>query len=153
MKTEKIITISNNKKAFFDYNIEDKYICGIRIKGTEIKSIRNGNCSIKESYCLPIDNQIILRNMFVKKYEFGSYNNHEEIYDRTLLLTKQEIKKVSKKVSEKGYTIIPLRVLIVNGWVKIEIGIGKGKKQYDKKNTIRQREEEKRIKKDYNINI
>jgi SsrA-binding protein len=150
MKTE---TIVNNKKSYFNYNIEDKYMCGLRIKGTEIKSIREGDCSIMESFCFIKDNEVFIKNMYIKKYKFGSHNNHDETRDRKLLLTKKEIKKIDKKMSEKGYSLVPLKLLIVDGWAKLEIGLGKGKKLFDKKNTIREKEEKIRIKRDFNTNI
>lgn len=145
MKTEVIV---NNKKAYFDYEIEDKYISGLRIKGTEIKSIRNGDCSIMESFCYIEDGEIFIKNMYIKKYKFGSHSNHNETEDRKLLLTKGEIKKIGKKISEKGYSLIPLRLLIVDGWAKLEIGVGKGKKNYDKRNSLK----EKDIKRDIEQN-
>tara|TARA_R110000772_G_scaffold2410_4_gene8532 strand:+ start:26449 stop:26919 length:471 start_codon:yes stop_codon:yes gene_type:complete len=136
-KEIKMKTIVNNKKAYFNYQIDTKYICGLRIKGTEIKSIRQGDCSIKESFCFIKDGEMYIKNMYIKKYKFGSNNNHEEVHDRKLLLTKNEIKKIDKKVMEKGNSIVPLRVLIVDGWAKLEIGIGKGKKTYDKRAKIK----------------
>jgi SsrA-binding protein len=138
METEKKMkTIINNKKAYFDYEISDKYVAGIRLSGTEIKSVRNGNCSMKESFCFIQDGEIFIKNMYIKKYEFGSYSNHEEVYDRKLLLTKQQIKKIEKKINEKGFTLVPLKIMLVNGWAKIEVGIGKGKKNFDKRESIK----------------
>jgi SsrA-binding protein len=142
---KKIETISNNKKAYFDYEISDKYITGLRLSGTEIKSIRNGNCSIKESFCYIQDNEIFIKNMYIKKYEFGSHNNHEEVYDRKLLLTKQQIKKIDKKINEKGFTLVPLKIMLVNGWAKIEVGIGKGKKNFDKRESIKSKDTKRDI--------
>ena len=151
-KKSKIQTISNNKKAYFNYEVSDKYIAGLRLSGTEIKSIRDGGCSINESFCFINGGEIWIKNMYIKKYEFGSHSNHEEVYDRKLLLTKQQIGKINKKVSEKGFTLVPLKVLLVNGWAKIEVGIGKGKKTYDKREDIKkkdtQRDLERSIKND-----
>lgn len=136
----KVGTIVNNKKSYFNYNIEDKYLCGLRIKGTEIKSIRLGDCSITESFCFIEDGEIFIKNMYIKKYKFGSNSNHEETSDRKLLLTKKEIKKIDKKISEKGYSLIPLKVLIIDGWAKIEIGVGKGKKLFDKRESMKEKD-------------
>lgn len=147
MKT-KTGTIVNNKKAYFNYNIEDKYLCGLRIKGTEIKSIREGDCSIMESFCFIKDNEIFIKNMYIKKYKFGSNNNHDENGDRKLLLTKKEIKKINKQISEKGYSLVPLKLLIIDGWAKLEIGIGKGKKIHDKRESLRDKDMKRDIERD-----
>lgn len=145
METRKtsIQTITNNKKAYFDYNIEDKYTCGFRLKGTEVKSIREGNCSIKESFCYINNGEVFIKNMYIKEYKFGTHNNHDELRDKVLLLNHKEIEKIEKKINQKGYSMIPLKVMIINGWVKIEIGIAKGKKLFDKRNSEREREVEK----------
>tara|TARA_R110000772_G_scaffold5341_4_gene19184 strand:- start:5413 stop:5859 length:447 start_codon:yes stop_codon:yes gene_type:complete len=147
MKT-KTGTIVNNKKAYFNYNIEDKYLCGLRIKGTEIKSIRGGDCSIMESFCFIKDGEVFIKNMYIKKYKFGSDNNHDETRERKLLLTKKEIKKINKQISEKGYSLVPLKLLIIDGWAKLEIGVGKGKKIHDKRDSLK----EKDIKRDIERN-
>jgi SsrA-binding protein len=140
MENKNTKLIVNNKKAYFNYEISDKYIAGLRLQGTEIKSLREGNCSISESFCFITDNEIFIKNMYIKLYEFGSYNNHEEVYDRKLLLTKKEIRKIEKKVSEKGFTLVPLKVFLKNGWAKIELGLGKGKKNMDKRNSIKEKD-------------
>lgn len=139
-KKKNIKTIANNKKANFNYEITDKYIAGLRLSGTEIKSIRLGNISIKESFCYLRDSEVYIKGMYIKKYEYGSDNNHEEVHDRKLLLTKQQIKKIERKVSEKGFSIVSLRMLLINGWAKLEVGIGKGRKTYDKKDKIKERD-------------
>lgn len=136
----KDIKICSNKKANFNYEIEDKYIAGMRITGTEIKSIRNKDVSINESYCFEQDGEIFIKNMYIKKYEYGSDNNHEEYADRKLLLTKQEIKQITKKLEEKGYSLVPTRVIIRNGWAKMEVGLGKGRKNYNKKEYIKEKD-------------
>lgn len=146
-------TIVNNKKAHFDYTIENEYICGLRIKGTEIKSIRNGDCSISESFCFIDNGEIFVKNMFIKKYEFGSHSNHDETVDRKLLLNRNEITKISKKVSEKGYSLIPLRLLLIDGWAKLEIGLGKGNKNYEKKEKIKEKDLKRDLNRNLSINI
>ena len=141
MEQKKIQKISNNKKAYFNYEISDKYVSGLRLSGTEIKSIRNGECSMNESFCYITDSgEVFIKNMYIKKYEYGSYSNHEEVYDRKLLLTKQQINKINKKVSEKGFTLVPLKIMLINGWAKIEVGIGKGKKTHDKRDSIKEKD-------------
>ena len=132
--------IVSNKKSFFNYEIEERFTCGMRLSGTEIKSIRKGDCSIKESFCYIENNEIFIKGMFVKKYEYGSHNNHEEVYDRKLLLTKREISKIRKKLDEKGFSLIPTHVWLIDGWVKIEIGLGKGKKNFDKRESLKKKD-------------
>lgn len=139
-RTKTTYVINNNKKANFNYDIKDKYIAGILIYGTEIKSIRDNACSLTESYCYVKDNNIFIKNMYIKKYEYGSDNNHDETRDRQLLLTKRETNKIIKAINEKGYSLVPMKVLTVNGWAKIELGIGKGKNIYDKKETLKDRD-------------
>lgn len=130
-----------NKKARYDYNVLDTYVAGIVLSGTEIKSIRAGNASIIDSHCTIDNNEIWLRNSFIGKCEFGSYNNHEELRPRKLLLKKSEIIKLFNKVSIKGYTIIPLKLFInCKGFCKVEIALCKGKKDFDKRETIKNRD-------------
>lgn len=127
-----------NKKAFFNYEIIDKYNCGICLFGTEVKSIRNGGANFNDSYCLFINNELYIRNLNISEYKFANIYNHETKRDRKLLLTKKEIKKIEDKVKIKGNTIIPLRLYINdNGLIKIEIGLCKGKHTYDKRESIK----------------
>ena len=135
-----IKTITNNRKANFNYEITDKYVCGVLITGSEIKSIRNNDCNINESYCYLKDGELWIKNMYIKKYEFGNYEVCDETRERKLLLRKNELKKISKKVNEKGFTIVPTKVIIKNNWAKIEIGVGKGKNTRDKRNDIKDRD-------------
>lgn len=134
--------ITKNKKAFFDYHIEDKYVAGIVLVGSEVKSIRKKDVSIKESYCHIDNNEMWLKGMHIAEFkESGKYQNHEPVRDRKLLLNKKEIKKLQEKVSQKGMTIVPLSVFINNrGLIKVEIGLASGKKQYDKRQTIKERD-------------
>jgi len=138
--SKKVQVVTNNKKANFNYEIKTKYVTGILLTGTEIKSIREGSCSINEAYCYIHDGELFVKNMYIKKYEYGSDNNHEETRDRKILLKKQEIKKVIKNIEIKGYTLIPIKLLIVGGFAKMEVGIGKGKKTYDKKETVKNKD-------------
>lgn len=133
--------IANNKKASYDYFLEDKIEAGISLAGTEVKSLRNGNCSIKEAYIKIDNNEVFIINMYVKNYEQGNIFNVEEKRPRKLLLNKSEIRKLESKVSAEGYTIVPVQVYFNdNSKVKIEIALGKGKKKYDKRDSIKKKE-------------
>ena len=133
--------IANNKKAYYDYFIEDKYEAGLVLHGTEVKSLRMGKCSIKESYVQIINGEVYIINMNITPYEKGNIFNRDPLRPKKLLLHKQEINKLAGKTSQQGYTIVPLQVYISNGKMKIEIGVGKGKKNYDKRETIKERED------------
>jgi len=148
--SKKIETIVNNKKAYFNYEIGETFVAGLRILGTEIKSVREGSCSIKESFCIINDGEIYVKNMYIKEYKFGE--KHDETRERKLLLTKQEIKKITKKIEEKGYSLIPIKLLIVNNWAKLEIGVGKGKKLYDKKDSIKSKDIDRQAERDIKHN-
>ena len=143
-----------NKKARFEYEILDTWIAGIQLTGTEIKSIRDSKARITESFCEFNDNgELFVINMFVEEYSFGSYYNHRAKSERKLLLTKQELKKLRKQVQNVGLTIIPLKLFITDkGWAKLKIALCKGKKLYDKRQVMKDRDQKKsldRIKKNY----
>ncbi len=126
-----------NKKAHFNYEIGDTYTAGMVLTGTEIKSIREGRANLTDSYCVVDHGEVWVKGMHVSEYFYGSYNNHESRRDRKLLLSKKEIAKIAKQSSDAGFTIVPLRIFInEKGYAKIVIGIGKGKKEYDKRQTI-----------------
>jgi len=127
-----------NKKAHFEYFLIDEYSAGLQLTGTEIKSIRAAKASIAEAYCVFVDNELFIRNMHISEYSHGSDNNHEPKRDRKILLTKKELKKIATKTIEKGLTIIPT-LLYINekGLAKIDISIAKGKKYYDKRESIK----------------
>ena len=130
-----------NKKAYFEYHILEKYTAGIKLLGTEIKSIREGKANINDAFCTFIDNQLYIRNMHIAEYSHGSFYNHESKRDRILLLNKKELKKLREKGEEKGFTIIPLHLFISDrGFAKLEIGLGQGKKIYDKRDTLKERD-------------
>lgn len=130
-----------NKKAFFEYQIIDKFIAGIELKGTEIKSIREGKATITEGFCFFKNNELWIKGMHITEYKLGTYANHEPKRERKLLLNYQELNKISKKIQDQGITIIPLRLFISKkGWAKIEISTAKGKKLHDKRNTIKERD-------------
>lgn len=129
-----------NKKAKFDYLIYDTLEAGIVLTGTEIKSIRNGSCNLKDSYILIKNNEAFILNMHISNYDKGSIFNTEETRTRKLLLHKNEILKLKDKISIKGYTIVPLKLYFKDGLAKIEIGVAKGKHTYDKKESIKERD-------------
>ena len=137
----------NNRQAYFNYQIEDKYVAGIVLLGTEVKSIREGKVSFNDSFCLFDKGELWVRALFIASYSHGSANNHIEVHDRKLLLNKRELRKLQNKLKDKGYTIVPLKVFFTDkNLVKVEIGIGRGKKNYDKRETIKGRDVEKEIK-------
>ena len=143
-----------NKKARFEYEILDTYIAGIQLTGTEIKSIRDSKARITESFCeFNESGELFVINMFVEEYSFGSFYNHRAKSERKLLLTKQELKKLSKQVQNVGLTIIPLKLFITDkGWAKLQIALCKGKKLYDKRQVMKDRDQKKsldQIKKNY----
>jgi SsrA-binding protein len=130
-----------NRKAFHDYEILEKFVAGIQLSGTEIKSIRLGKASLSDSYCLFINNELYVRGMQVSDYAWGSFNRHEPGRDRKLLLNRIELRKLQRKVKESGLTIIVLRLFIPgSGYAKLEIGLARGKRQYDKRETIRRKD-------------
>lgn len=130
-----------NKKASFQYHLSDKVIAGIKLQGTEIKSIREGKASLAESYCSFVKDELYVFGMHISEYKFGTYNNHEPKRKRKLLLTKRELKKISAKITEKGFTVIPI-LLFVNekGLAKLEIALAKGKHFYDKRDSIKNKD-------------
>ena len=136
-----------NRKARYDYFVEETYESGIVLTGTEIKSIRDGKANIKDCYGIVKNNELYLLNMFISHYKEGNIFNHEETRTRKLLLHKKEIKKISNKLELEGYTIIPLKLYFKGNKLKVEIGICKGKKNYDKRETIKQRDINRSIKK------
>jgi SsrA-binding protein len=136
-----------NRSAYHDYFIEDKYDAGMVLVGTEVKSIRDGKVNFVDSFCVFFQGELWVRNMHIAEYRFGTTNNHLAVHDRKLLLTKKELRKLESKLKDKGYTIVPLRIFFSEkGLAKMEIGLGKGKKIYDKRETLKQRDTQKEIK-------
>lgn len=130
-----------NKKAYFEYQILDKYTAGLKLLGTEIKSIREGKANLNDAFCTFIDNQLYVRNLHISEYSYGSFYNHEAKRDRVLLLNKKELKKLQTRGEEKGLTIVPLALFISDrGFAKLEIGLAQGKKTYDKRETMKERD-------------
>lgn len=142
----------SNRKAYHDYFFEAKYVAGIALGGTEVKSLRNGKASFIDSYCYFDKGELYVRSLHISEYNYGTYNNHQPLQERKLLLTKKELKKLEAKTKEKGYSIIPLKIFLTSkGLFKMEIGLGKGKKAYDKRETIKERETDRDIKRKYGI--
>ena len=130
-----------NKRARFEYNILDKYVAGLQLGGTEIKSIRNSKVNLSDSFCSFKDNELYIIGMHIDEYEFGNYANHPPKRERKLLLNRHELDKIRKKILDVGLTIVPLRLFINDkGWAKIEIAVAKGKKLHDKRKTIKDRD-------------
>ena len=132
--------ICTNKKATFEYFILDKYEAGIALTGTEIKSIRNGQANLKDSYAVIKNNEVYLLNMHISAYKQGNIFNHEETRTRKLLLHKNEIRKIKEKIEIKGLTLVPVKLYFKGGIAKIELAIARGKHTYDKKETIKERD-------------
>ena len=129
-----------NRKAKFDYFIEEEYEAGIVLTGTEIKSVRNGSANLKDSYAKNKKDEIYIINMFIAKYDNGSYNNQDERRTRKLLLHKKEIKRLEEYSNKEGYTLVPLELYFKNNKAKIKLGVAKGKHNYDKRQAIKERE-------------
>lgn len=138
----------NNRQAYFNYFIDNKYDAGIVLLGTEVKSIRDGKLSFNDAFCIIDNNEMWLRGLYIGEYKLGTANNHIAVHDRKLLLQKKEIRKLQTATKEKGLTIIPLKVFLNDkNLVKVEIGVAKGKKLFDKRETIKQRDNDREIKK------
>jgi SsrA-binding protein len=136
-----------NRSAYFEYFIDDKYTAGIMLTGTEIKSLRTGKASFNDSYCIFHKGELFIKSFHIAEYAFGNLNNHDPLRERKLLLNKRELKKIETRLKEKGYTLIPLRLFFnEKNLAKVEIGLGKGKKMHDKRETIKQRDTEREIK-------
>ncbi len=133
-----------NKRATFDYEISERFTAGIQLFGTEIKSIRDGKASLTDTYCTFIKDELWVKNMHIATYFFGTYNNHEVRRDRKLLLTKKELRKLSRATKETGFTIVPTKMYInAKGLAKLEIGLARGKKNYDKRHALKEKEARK----------
>jgi SsrA-binding protein len=139
-----------NKKAWHEYFIDEEFIAGMVLKGTEIKSIRSGKVSLAESYCTFIEDELYVINMHISEYKFGTHRNHEPKTDRKLLLNRRELKKLAIKLKERGYTIIPLNLFInEKGLAKLRIGLARGKKMYDKRESLKEKDTQREIDRKY----
>ncbi len=136
-----------NRQAYFEYFIDDKLQAGVSLLGTEVKSLREGKASFVDAYCIFQKGELWLKGMHIAEYSHGTVNNHDPLRDRKLLLTKRELKKWEAKLKEKGYTIIPLRMFMnEKSLIKVEIGLAKGKKLHDKRESIKQKDTEREMK-------
>ncbi len=142
------MTEIRNRQAYYDYFIEDKYDAGIVLTGTEVKSLRAGRASFNDSYCYFHRGEMWIKSLHIAEYSHGTSNNHDPLRERKLLLNKKELRKIESKIKEKGITVVPLRIFFSEkGLAKIEVGLGKGKKSYDKRETIKQRDTQREMKK------
>ncbi len=151
MAKDAVKLISNNKKAYHDYFIDDKYEAGIALFGTEVKSLRMGKCSIKEAYVHIVDGEAYIYGMNISPYEKGNIFNKDPLRERKLLLHKQEIGKLAGKQAEKGFTLVPLQVYFKAGKVKVEIGVARGKKLYDKRQDIAKKDLRRETEREFKI--
>ena len=143
--------VANNKKAYHDYFIEDKYEAGVALAGTEVKSLRMGKCSIKESFIRIENGEIFVYGMHVSPYEKGNIFNKDPLRVKKLLMHKCEINKLAGKVAEKGYTLVPLQVYFKNGRVKTQIGLARGKKLYDKRESIAKKDQRRETEREFKV--
>ena len=143
--TDAIKIITSNKKATFEYHIEERFEAGLVLTGTEVKSLRAGKANLQEEYCNVESGEMILRGCHIAPYDHGNRANHDPIRTRKLLLHRREIEKLDKAARQKGYTIVPVKLYFKNGRAKIEIGLGKGKKLYDKRADIAERDSNRRL--------
>jgi SsrA-binding protein len=132
--------IANNKKAFHDYFIDDVYEAGLILTGTEVKSLRLGKVNIKESFCRIVGEEVFINNMNIPPYEQGNRENHDPTRVRKLLLHREEIDKLIRKVDERGLSLVPTKIYFKGGRVKLEVGVGRGKKLHDKRHTLKEKE-------------
>ena len=151
MAKEEMKLVANNKKAYHDYFIEDTYETGIALAGTEVKSLRMGKCSIKESFIRVERGEVFIYGMHISPYEKGNIFNKDPLRVKKLLLHKQQIRKLIGKSAEKGYTIVPLQVYFRDGRAKIEIGLAKGKKLYDKRQDIAKKDQKREAEKELKL--
>lgn len=151
MAKESIKLVANNKKAYFDYFIEDKFEAGVALHGTEVKSIRMGKCSIKESYIKIENGEVFIYGMHVSPYEKGNIFNKDPMRIKKLLMHKYEINKLNGKLQQKGLTLVPLQVYLKGGLVKVEVGLARGKKLYDKRESLAKKDMKREAEKEFKI--
>jgi SsrA-binding protein len=145
MTTDRIKLVCRNRKAYFEYHIDDLYEAGLVLTGTEVKSLRLGKANIQDAYARFRDGEIFLLNAHISPYPHASGENHDPTRPRKLLLHRREMKRLLGKLTERGYTLIPLKVYFKNEYAKVELGLAKGKKKFDKRETIRRREEQREL--------
>ena len=143
--------IANNKKAYYDYFIDEKYEAGLVLHGTEVKSLRQGKCSVREAYIQIINGEVFVINMNITPYEKGNIFNTDPLRPKKLLLHQSEINKLAAQTAQKGFTIVPLQVYLSRGRVKMEIGLARGKKLYDKRESIAKKDQQREAQKDFKV--
>ena len=153
MTEEKIKLVTNNKKAYHDYFIEEKHECGISLVGTEVKSIRMGKCSIKEAFIIFQGNEAMICGMNISPYEKGNIFIRDPLRVRKLLMHKDEIRNLEQQIKIKGYTLVPLEVYFKHGRVKVEIGLAKGKKLYDKREDMAKKDQQRAAEKEFKVRL
>ena len=153
MSKESVKLVANNKKAYHDYFIEDKYEAGIELFGTEVKSIRMGKCSIKESFIRIEKGQVYIYGMHISPYEKGNIFNKDPLRVRRLLMHKTEIRRLESKLAEKGLTLVPLQVYFKGSLVKVEVGLARGKELYDKRQDIAKKDARREVERDYKMKL
>ena len=153
MAEESMKLVANNKKAYHDYFIEEKYECGLVLHGTEVKSLRMGKCSIKEAYCRIENGEAFVYGMNISPYEKGNIFNKDPLRPRKLLMHKSQIMKLNGQLAEKGYTLMPLQVYFSEGRAKIEIGLAKGKKLFDKRADIAKKDMRREVERDFKLSL
>ncbi|TAF31421.1 MAG: SsrA-binding protein SmpB [Cytophagales bacterium] len=142
---QKFVSIQN-RKAAHEFHFIDKYSAGVVLKGTEIKSIRQGKVNMQDAFCLFLNNELFVRNLHISEYERGNIHNHNPKIDRKLLLTKRELNKLNKALDESGMTIVPTRVFISEkGWAKVDIALARGKRLYDKRETLKEKDAQREL--------
>ena len=141
--------IAENRKARFDYFIEDTYECGIELQGTEVKSVKNGNISFPDAFAEIVNGQVFIKNLHISEYSYSSVFNHNPYRPKKLLLHKEEIKQLTRKVETKGYTLVPVNFYLKKGLVKVSLGVCKGKKQYDKRASIKDRDVKRDLQREF----
>ncbi len=151
MKQEAIKLVANNKKAYHDYFIDEKYEAGLVLHGTEVKSLRLGKCSVKEAFVRIENSEVWIYGMHISPYEKGNIFNRDPLRPKKLLMHKDEIRKLTGKISEKGFTIVPLQVYFKDGRAKIEIGLARGKKLYDKRQDIAKKDQRREAEKEFKV--
>ena len=153
MSMESVKLVANNKKAYHDYFIEDKFEAGIELFGTEVKSIRMGKCSIKESFIRIERGQVYIYGMHISPYEKGNIFNKDPLRVRKLLMHRAEINRLDSKLAEKGLTLVPLQVYFKGSLVKVEVGLARGKKLYDKRQDIAKKDARREVERDYKLKL
>ena len=150
-KSEGIKLIANNKKAYHDYFIDETYEAGVALHGTEVKSVRMGKCSVKESFIRIENGEVIAYGLHISPYEKGNIFNRDPLRPKKLLLHKYEINKLAGKIAEKGYTLVPLKVYIKGDLIKVEIGLARGKKLYDKRQDIAKKDQRREVEREFKV--